>query len=239
MATLCVCRHFRHARRSTGRVHDEALDDYGQALCAIYERLAGRPSRMARQRTRGQCRRQGRRTGLGLDFVRAGLKLIDPETTVDQARRHIDRRRGGSTEPIARRQLKDVRCVTSPVTLGPCPAASATSPIPTKPHRVSRAALRAWRACWDGWRPGVLPRPLSPTQVRRQQNRTSATMNSKSHEFLTVKEVALLLGVSERHVRRLISRPSLPGRRLPSYRIGRFGSHPPQRSRRVSGTADA
>ena len=58
-------------------------------------------------------------------------------------------------------------------------------------------------------------------QVSRGQNRTSATMNSKSDEFLTVKAVASLLGVSERHVRRLISLAQPPGERLPSYRVGR------------------
>jgi excisionase family DNA binding protein len=63
---------------------------------------------------------------------------------------------------------------------------------------------------------------LSPTLVRRQQNPTTAMMNSKSDEFLTVRQVASRLGVSERHVRRLISRAQPPRERLPSYRIGRL-----------------
>jgi excisionase family DNA binding protein len=47
-------------------------------------------------------------------------------------------------------------------------------------------------------------------------------MKSKNDEFLTVKQVANRLGVSERHVRRLISEAQPPGERLSSYRIGRL-----------------
>jgi hypothetical protein len=81
----------RRFRGSTGRVHDEALDAYGRALCAIYERLAGQPVTYGTRMNSKAKPPQAERTGLGLTFVRAGLKLIDPETTVDQARRHIDR----------------------------------------------------------------------------------------------------------------------------------------------------
>jgi hypothetical protein len=94
-----VCRHFRCARRSTGRVHDAALDDYGRALCAIYERLAGQPITYGTRMNLEAKPPQAERTGLGLAFVRAGLKLIDPETTVSQAQRHIDRYRRWRTEP--------------------------------------------------------------------------------------------------------------------------------------------
>jgi excisionase family DNA binding protein len=47
-------------------------------------------------------------------------------------------------------------------------------------------------------------------------------MKSKNDEFLTVKEVASLLGVSERTVRRWISPAQPPGERLACYRIGRL-----------------
>jgi hypothetical protein len=85
-----VCRRFQHA---SGRVNDKALDDYGQAVCAIYECLAGRPITYGTQIDPAANPEQAQRTGLGFELVRAGLKLIDPATTVSQAQRHIDRRR--------------------------------------------------------------------------------------------------------------------------------------------------
>jgi hypothetical protein len=90
---VCACRHFRHAIRGTGPVPDPALDAYGQALCAIYERLAGQPITYGTRTNLEAKPPQAERTGLGLGFVRAGVKLIDPATTVSQAQRHIDRRR--------------------------------------------------------------------------------------------------------------------------------------------------
>ena len=47
-------------------------------------------------------------------------------------------------------------------------------------------------------------------------------MKSKSDDFLTVKQVAALLGVSERTVRRWISPAQPPRERLACYRIGRL-----------------
>jgi excisionase family DNA binding protein len=47
-------------------------------------------------------------------------------------------------------------------------------------------------------------------------------MKSKNDEFLTVKEVATLLGVSERTVRRWTSPAQAPGERLACYHIGRL-----------------
>jgi excisionase family DNA binding protein len=47
-------------------------------------------------------------------------------------------------------------------------------------------------------------------------------MKSKNDEFMTVKQVASRLGVSERTVRRWISPAQPPGERLASYRIGRL-----------------
>jgi excisionase family DNA binding protein len=47
-------------------------------------------------------------------------------------------------------------------------------------------------------------------------------MKSKSDEFLTVKQVALVLNCSERHVRRLIAQVQPPGEWLRSYRVGRL-----------------
>jgi hypothetical protein len=90
----CVCDHCRHARRSTGRVHDQALDEYRQALCASYERLAGRRITYGTQTNLAATPVQAQRTGAALEFLCAGLRLIDPASTVSQAQRHIDRRRG-------------------------------------------------------------------------------------------------------------------------------------------------
>ena len=83
-----------------------------------------------------------------------------------------------------------------------------------KSDRKSRARSHAraarLRAFWDGWRPDVLP-ALSPTQISAIRTDRGVTMNSKSPEYLTVKQVSLVLNCSERHVRRLISGASLPG----------------------------
>ena len=70
---------------------DEALDALGHELCAICERLAGQPITYGTRMNLEAKPPQAERTGLGLAFVRAGLKLIDPETTVSRAQRHIDR----------------------------------------------------------------------------------------------------------------------------------------------------
>ena len=85
-----VCEKF--AKPDRKNKHDHAADDYGEEICRLLADIVGEKITYA---TRLDARQSAeRKYGPHLAVVLAALRLIDPGSTVDQARRLIDRYRG-------------------------------------------------------------------------------------------------------------------------------------------------
>jgi len=86
-----VCDYFAYKVDGRGRPGNKPLEDYAARLVQIYGELTGRAITYAKATDTSRDRRAGEPYGLGLDFMLAGLRLIDPGYTTYQAVAQIDR----------------------------------------------------------------------------------------------------------------------------------------------------
>ena len=86
-----VCDHFAYKVDRRGRPEDKPLGAYAKRLAQIYEELTGRPLTYAKATYNSRGREPGEPYGRGLDFMLAGLRLIDPGCTPYQAVAQMER----------------------------------------------------------------------------------------------------------------------------------------------------
>lgn len=86
-----VCGHFAYKLDRHGRPRDIPLEEYANRLAQIYEVLTGRVITYAKATDTSRGRKAGEPYGAGLDFLLAGLRLIDQTGTPYQAAAHIER----------------------------------------------------------------------------------------------------------------------------------------------------
>jgi hypothetical protein len=80
-----VCEHFAYKIDRHGRPRDIAFEEYANRLVQLYEDLTGRPITYAKATDTSRGRKAGEPYGDGLDFLLAGLRLIDQTCTSHQA----------------------------------------------------------------------------------------------------------------------------------------------------------
>jgi hypothetical protein len=88
-----VCDYFAYKVDGRGRPANEPLEVYADRLAQIYKDLIDKAITYAKATDTSLSRRAGEPYGLGLDFMLAGLRLIDPRSTPFQAAAQIDRLR--------------------------------------------------------------------------------------------------------------------------------------------------
>jgi len=88
-----VCEHFAYKIDGRGRPRDIPVEEYADRLAQVYGGLTGRAITYAKATDTSPSRRAGEPYGSGLDFMLAGLRLIDPRSTSFQAAAQIDRLR--------------------------------------------------------------------------------------------------------------------------------------------------
>lgn len=86
-----VCKHFAYKIDGHGRPRDILLERYADRLTGIYEELTGKLITYAKATDTSRERRAGAPYGRGLDFMLAGLRMIDRAYTTYQAAAHIER----------------------------------------------------------------------------------------------------------------------------------------------------
>ncbi len=86
-----VCKHFAYKLDRHGRPRDIPLEEYANRLAQIYEVLTGGAITYAKATDTSKEREAGEPYGAGLDFLLAGLRLIDQTGTPYQAAAHIER----------------------------------------------------------------------------------------------------------------------------------------------------
>jgi hypothetical protein len=86
-----VCEHFAYKIDRHGRPRDIAREEYANRLVHLYESLTGRPITYAKATDTSRGRKAGELYGAGLDFLLAGLRLIDQTYTPHQAAAQIER----------------------------------------------------------------------------------------------------------------------------------------------------
>jgi hypothetical protein len=86
-----VCEHFAYKIDRQGRPRDIAREEYVNRLVHLYDDLTGRPITYAKATDTSRGRKAGEPYGTGLDFMLAGLRLIDQTCTPYQAAAHIER----------------------------------------------------------------------------------------------------------------------------------------------------
>ncbi len=94
-AEACAC----FAASSPKVPTDRARDDYGKSLCRIGQSLKGNTLTYATVSDSLSNDQSDIRRGLDLDFVVAGLRLIDPMASIGEAQRIIDTWRGWRPDP--------------------------------------------------------------------------------------------------------------------------------------------
>ena len=88
-----VCDHFAYKVDDRGRPGNQPLEDYADRLAQIYGELTGRAITYAKATDTSRGRKAGELYGPGLDFMLAGLRLIEPGSSPFQAAVQIDRLR--------------------------------------------------------------------------------------------------------------------------------------------------
>lgn len=86
-----VCEYFAYKIDRRGRPRDTPLETYVDRLAQIYEELTGNAITSAKATDTSLGRKPGEAYGRGLDFMLAGLRLVDPSCTSYQAVAQIDR----------------------------------------------------------------------------------------------------------------------------------------------------
>ena len=86
-----VCEHFSYKIDSPGRPRNAPLEAYAERLAQIYEELAAKPITYAKATDTSRGRKPGEPYGRGLEFMLAGLRLLDNRSTPHQAAAQIDR----------------------------------------------------------------------------------------------------------------------------------------------------
>lgn len=86
-----VCEHFAYKIDGHGRPRDTALEEYANRLVQLYEGLRGRPITYAKATDTSRERKAGEPYGVGLEFLLAGLRLIEQTCTPYQAAAQIER----------------------------------------------------------------------------------------------------------------------------------------------------
>ena len=86
-----VCEHFSYKIDGPGRPRNAPLEAYAERLAQIYEELAGKPITYAKATDTSRGRKPGEPYGRGLEFMLAGLRLLDQHSTPHQAVAQIDR----------------------------------------------------------------------------------------------------------------------------------------------------
>ena len=86
-----VCEYFAYKIDRRGRPRDTPLETYVDRLAQIYEELIGNAITYAKATDTSLGRKSGEAYGRGLDFMLAGLRLVDPSCTSYQAVAQIDR----------------------------------------------------------------------------------------------------------------------------------------------------
>jgi hypothetical protein len=93
-----VCDHFAYKVDHRGRPRNQPLEDYAERLAEIYGELTGKAITYAKATDTSRGRKAGELYGPGLDFMLAGLRLIEPASTPFQAAAQIDRLRTANRE---------------------------------------------------------------------------------------------------------------------------------------------
>jgi hypothetical protein len=86
-----VCEHFAYKIDGRGRPRHAPLEAYADRLAEIYKALTGRPITYAKATDTSLGRKAGDPYGAGLDFMLAGLRLIDPNCRSYQAVAQLER----------------------------------------------------------------------------------------------------------------------------------------------------
>jgi hypothetical protein len=88
-----VCDFFSYKVDNRGRPANEPLENFADRLAQIYSNLTGTAITYAKATDTSLSRKAGEPYGPGLNFILAGLRLIDPRSTPFQAAAQIDRLR--------------------------------------------------------------------------------------------------------------------------------------------------